>query len=248
MPLSIIYRSCSLAKSQELQCMLGAGYKPTLTGVCSAQMHTPPLTQPGKIEPGQWSRGPGTPRLVAMSGALPPCPAPVMAARLVVPAAAAGAAWTAYWIGPFYAFVLALWACWAVTACAKKLPVSGPLTLRQAGFGERIWLSNLRQAHLPKRLGVIPALYLTAWTGLAVSITGGLFLSPLVTATGLLVGGIGQFVCLQRLAGLYRAERNSHPLYRFWEVEPANDDHVSPKPTQDGTLPPRRRRRRSSIR
>lgn len=212
-------------------------------------MHTPPLSQPGIMATGQWSKRPGAPRFTARSGSLPPCRPLVMAARLFVPATVAGAAWTAFWIGSFYALLLALWVCWATVAVARALPAGGPALFRQAACGERIWLNEIRQGHRPVGLGVIPALYLAVWSGVAVCITGGVFLSPLVTGTGLIVAIVSQTICLRRLAGFYQREKENHPLYRFWEAQPANDDSpLLPRDGQDGALPYRRSGQRPSTR
>jgi hypothetical protein len=161
-----------------------------------------------------------------------------MAARMVMPLLVAAAAWTSLWIGPFYAGVLALWVFWAAGAAARRLPVEGPVLFRKAAFGERIWLNHLPKAARSEGAGDILVLYLTAWLGLAVTIFGGLFLSPILTATGLLVSCTSQYVCSRRLADFYRTQKNSHPLYRFWEFQPANDEqgHDANPWKEDGTV------------
>ncbi len=187
-------------------------------------MATPSLPRQDKTNPAEWSRANGTPRYTSRSGSLPPCRPAVIAARLFIPAFASAAAWTSLWIGPFYAAILAVWTCWAVTAVARRLPFSGSDHLRQAAFGERIWLNQLRQQGGPLLKTRIPAHYLASWAGLTAAVLGGLFASSIVTGTGLIVAVITQYMCFQHLAAFYGAQKTAHPLYRFWDARPANDD------------------------
>lgn len=187
-------------------------------------MQTPPLQKQVRLNTGEWSPPGGTPRYTSRSGTLPPSNPTAMAARLFVPVFAAAAAWSSLWIGPFYSAVLAIWTCWAVTAIARKVSTSGPERLKQAAYGERIWLNQLSQQARPLLGGRLPVLYFSAWTGLIVAVLGGIFASPIVTGTGLLVSVIAHLVCFQHLAEFYLTQKNEHPLYRFWEAEPANDD------------------------
>lgn len=189
-------------------------------------MQTPPPLQLHKSASGHLSKANGAPRYTARSGSQPPGNAPVIAARMIIPVFAAAAAWSSLWIGSLFAGIFALWVCWAIAAAARFLPGNRPDICRQAAFGERIWLNQLTE--LPKKEGItqFAALYLTAWTGLFVTISGGLFLSPMLTATGLIVSWAAHIVCVQRLASFYHAQKNLHPLYRFWDTKPANDDLI----------------------
>lgn len=213
-------------------------------------MHTPPLHKQDKNAQGTWPQAGGTPRYTKHSGSLPPCRPSVMAARMLVPALASAAAWTSVWIGPLFAALLSIWTCWAVIAIARKVPVSTPKLLYHAAFGERVWLNLLGAKTRPVPAGKIPVLYLTATAGLLAAIAGGLFTSPLVTGTGLAVATIAQYVCLQRLADLYRAQKNAHPLYRFWEAKPANDDNgnAAPQANPAQASPAQRNRQRPPVR
>ncbi|QDG77838.1 hypothetical protein [Labrenzia sp. PHM005] len=215
-------------------------------------MQTPPPLQLDKNASSKWSKAMGTPRFTARTGSPPPCRPLVMAARLIIPVFAAAAAWSSLWIGPLFASIFALWTCWAVVAVARLIRARGPAVFRQAAFGERIWLNQLAQVPRTSGIAKFAVLYLTAWTGLIVTILGGLFQSPMLTATGLIVTWAAHAVCIQRLAGFYRMQKNSHPLYRFWETQPANDDRRDAKSDLDqeeplaGNLP--RERQRPSIR
>ncbi len=155
-----------------------------------------------------------------------------MAARMVVPACAAAASWTALWIGPFYAAVLALWTCWVVVALSRCIPTDSLRLCREAAYGERIWLNQLRETK--GQQGPMLGLYLTAWTALAVTILGGLLLSLLVTVTGAIVAMITQYALWKQLSAYYSQNKTSHPLYLFWDARKANDNKKSFKGLSDG--------------
>ncbi|EEE47652.1 hypothetical protein SADFL11_4941 [Roseibium alexandrii DFL-11] len=171
-----------------------------------------------------------------------------MAARMVVPACAAAASWTVIWIGPFYAAVLALWTCWVVVALSRHIPTVSLRLCREAAYGERIWLNQLKQTKAQQ--GPMLGLYLTAWTALGVTILGGLLQSPLVTVTGVIVAVITQFALWKQLSAYYSQNKTTHPLYRFWDARKANDNNKSFKGLSDGhtTSDLGRQRQRPSVR
>lgn len=211
-------------------------------------MHTPPLLHSDDGRPAHWAGPTGSARYTARSGSPAPVKASVMAARMIVPACAAAASWTALWIGPFYAGILALWTCWVVVALSRYIPINGLRLCREAAYGERIWLNQLRETK--GQQGPMLGLYLTAWTALAITILGGLMLSPLVTATGVIVAMITQYVLWNQLSAYYSKNKTTHPLYRFWDARKANDNNKSFKGLSDGhmTSDLGRQRQRPSVR
>ncbi|WP_428525164.1 hypothetical protein [Roseibium sp.] len=172
----------------------------------------------------------------------------MIAARMFVPVCAAAASWTALWIGPFYAGTLALWTCWATVALSRIISSDNPRLCREAAFGERIWLNQFIQTK--GQQGPMLGLYLTAWTSLGVTILGGLMLTPLVTVTGVMVALITQYVLWKQLSAYYCQNKTTHPLYRFWDTQKANDNNKSFKGLSDGhmTSDLGRQRQRPSVR
>lgn len=147
-----------------------------------------------------------------------------LVARLLVPALAAAAAWTQPWIGALFAGLLAIWSFWAIPALASKLPLNGPKAMNSVGFGERIWQHSLHDLPQDTGLRKIGGLYILQWVTTTVAVTGGLLGSPWITIAGLLLAYAALLFNFRSLAALYAARRRTHPLYRFWERSPGNDN------------------------
>lgn len=187
-------------------------------------MHNHDTLRPIGNAPG----GPAAPAVTTHILSRTGLPAPIrpiaLVARFFVPALAAAAAWASPSIGVLFAGLLAVWISWAVPAAIARLPIGGPKGLRDIGFGERIWLNSLHALPNDASLRTIGGLYIVQWIGLAAAVIGGLSASVWITAAALVIAYAGQIANALFLARLYATRRNTHALYRFWELSPSNDN------------------------
>ncbi|WP_428688407.1 DUF6653 family protein [Roseibium sp.] len=188
----------------------------------TTQRHLPPSATPG----------PGGPAIAnnrllhGKPGAGKPTAPATIYLKVVAPALLTVILWTHSWIGIPGAIALAFAAALSLVALHRLLgrfALPGGL-VREAGFGERIWLNRL-VVPVPADVNAnLTALYLAFWAGVLSAFFGGLSSSVLLTVTGLSVAYCAQAVSLYKLASLYRSMREKDPLYRFWTAAPANDD------------------------
>ncbi|MHA7772550.1 DUF6653 family protein [Roseibium sp. M-1] len=170
--------------------------------------------------------GPKSPVPLLNGGARHPAPAATAFIKILTPAMLTGLLWTHIWIGTIAAMLLSIAAFAAMVGLTRLLRGSGRKIgwANQVGYGEKIWLNRLL---LPVPAGInyrLTTLYAVFCAGVLVAVTGSLTALPLLSATGLLVAYTAQFVWFGKLIDLYRIMKDRNPLYRFWTIEPGNDN------------------------
>lgn len=136
------------------------------------------------------------------------------------------AIWSRVWLSP----PLVLLACVAAVVLlwvpARLLPnLKGRfLWADRAAYGERIWINRLAIPVPLEENHTAMVLSLTSTVGFLVALIGAFFADPWLCGSGLLVGTATKLVYLHRMTRLYALMRHKHALYRFWTINPINDN------------------------
>ena len=120
--------------------------------------------------------------------------------------------------------LLSLWFWLDALGHTLPLRLSANNWLRKATFGEMV-LMNRIQVEIPENDLKTARVF---WVIAGLSAVTGLFAAymnnPMILPSALGLFAASRLAYWQRMADLYERMRDAHPLYRFWSIQPENDN------------------------
>ncbi|WP_150524477.1 DUF6653 family protein [Roseibium sediminis] len=120
--------------------------------------------------------------------------------------------------------LLSLWFWLDALGHTLPLRLSPSNWLQKATFGEMV-LMNRMQVEIPDTdLKTARAFWIVAALSAATGLFAAYMNNPMILPSALGLYAASRLAYWQRMADLYERMQDAHPLYRFWSIQPVNDN------------------------